>query len=286
MAGAPSLTARNPMHSTSGSSTPRCSPARSGRRRSRCPRPDAAGCPFAATGVSTSATTGSSRARTRRRRPRRTARSSHGVAAQLRHPSPASRRRQSLGRRRRPALPGRPPGRPTAQRVPGRGRPTGGALLEVRHRPRPARGGRARRRRPGGGPRQFSICVRSASTSKTITDADIAGLEVPTGIPYRFRLDDDRRRLRPSTWVTPRPPRRPPRPSPARETSHLLEDHACRPTAVGRPTWGPHPTAEGRLAGTLSPRPGPTDQSGNRLRPTARRSRVLRCARVPRCRPG
>ena len=45
-----------------------------------------------------------------------------------------------------------------------------------------------------------------------ISDADIPGLEIPTGIPFRMLLNDDLTVRSPATWATRR--RQPPQPPP------------------------------------------------------------------------
>ena len=70
-----------------------------------------------------------------------------------------------------------------------------------------------------------------------IADDAITELEVPTGIPFRMRLDDDLTvRARPSTWATPKPRPRQPPPWPARPTSPPADAH--RPTLLPAP-WRP-----------------------------------------------
>ena len=53
-----------------------------------------------------------------------------------------------------------------------------------------------------------------------ISDEDIAGLNIPTGMPLVYRLDDDMApTVRAASTSTPRPPPRPPPPSPTRAAS-------------------------------------------------------------------
>ena len=100
-----------------------------------------------------------------------------------------------------------------------------------------------------------------------ISDADIIGLEIPTGIPFRYLLDDDLSVHSATFLGDPEPPPRPRLPSPTRRASRGRD---------GQPVWRAM-TAAGRSA---SPRPDPADPL------TGRRPRVLRCAPAPRSRPG
>ena len=62
-------------------------------------------------------------------------------------------------------------------------------------------------------PRTATRCARWSSTSTAISDADIAGLNIPTGIPLRYELDDDAAPHRAGRHV-PRPGGRRKRPPP------------------------------------------------------------------------
>ena len=165
------------------SCTPRCSAARSPPPTSRSTPPTGTGSPSAARGGSTSATTARCRARTRSRPSRSTARSSSCCGAA---PStPRRRRSTTTTSSRRPGPPlRRPRRRDAAHGVPqGRHRPVP-ALLAVRHRAGPA-----------GRP---TVLVAAHGNSlralvkhlDDISDEDIAGLNIPTGMPLVYRLDE------------------------------------------------------------------------------------------------
>ena len=103
-----------------------------------------------------------------------------------------------------------------------------------------------------------------------ISDDDIAGLNIPTGMPLVYELDDDARAdgRRAVATSTPRPQRRPPRPSPTR-----VAEPTERPLGWRRRPWG-----SGR-----SPRRRRGWPPRRRGRRSARSSgRAARCRRPPR----
>ena len=53
-----------------------------------------------------------------------------------------------------------------------------------------------------------------------ISEEEIVGLNIPTGIPLVYELDDDLKPLRTTTWATPRRRARPPRRSRSRRNGH------------------------------------------------------------------
>ncbi len=105
-------------------------------------------------------------------------------------PPPPLSTGQPLRRGRRPPLPRPRPGRHPAHRVPGRRGAPRRALLGVGHRARPP-GRRRPRAAPCWSPPTATPSGPCASTSSGFADDAITELEVPTGIPYRMRLDDD-----------------------------------------------------------------------------------------------
>ena len=127
------------------------------------------------------------------------------------------------------------------------------------------------RGRAGGGPRQQP--AGPAQAPRGIADADITGLEIPTGIPYRYRLATT------SRCESRRLPRRPGRGRGGR---------AAAVATPGGPSRRPSatPTPDGGRAG--APRRAPaTPTVGRRRTPaTARRRPARPCAPAPRSRPG
>ena len=127
-------------------------------------------------------------------------------------PPPPHRRRRRVLPGRRPAL-RRPRRRDAAHRVP-----------QGRHRPVPALLG-VRRSCPTCSAGKTVLVAAHGNSLRAlvkhldgISDEDIAGLNIPTGMPLVYRLDDDAR-ARPSpaaSTSTPRPPPPPPPPSPTR----------------------------------------------------------------------
>ena len=127
--------------------------------------------------------------------------------------APLVRRAPAADRRRRPSGP-RPGCRSTptsATRCPApsasRTSSPGSCRTGSPHRPRPAR----RQDRAGRRPRQQP--ARAGQAPRRISDEDIAGLNIPTGMPLVYELDDDaaaHRRRAAATSTPTRPPRPPP----------------------------------------------------------------------------
>ena len=64
-----------------------------------------------------------------------------------------------------------------------------------------------------------------------VSDQDIVGLNIPTGVPLVYELDDELIRCGTITWVTPTrlPRRRPPSPTRARPGEHSCDQNAATP---------------------------------------------------------
>ena len=109
----------------------------------------------------------------------------HALAPLVRHASPAARRRRRVLAGRRPAL-RRPRRRPAPHRVPqGRHRPLA-ALLGVRRSCPTCRPGRR-----CSSPPTATRCARSSSTSTASATRTSPALNIPTGMPLVYRLDED-----------------------------------------------------------------------------------------------
>ena len=197
------------------------------------------------------------------------------LAAQLRHAAPAA-----AGRR--PALPAADP---RYRDVPAAALPATECLADVVRRIAPLLGGRHRPRPARPGARGGAVLVVAHGNSLRalrkhidgIADDDIVDLEIPTGIPYRYRLADDLAVERPATWATPRPPGRPPKPSPARPADRRRAGpgHLAAP---GPRRWRPFGAPSS---------PGPTADCGpRRSLATGRRCPVRRCEPARRSRRG
>ena len=183
------------------SCTPRCCAARSPPPRSRSTPPTGTGSRCAATGASTSGTTAPSRARTRSRPSSSTARSSSCSGAA-----------RSTSRRRRSRT------TPSSPRPASRSTPTSAPRCRAPSASRTSSTGSC----PTGSPASSPTCAPAQTVLVAahgnslralvkhldgISDEDIAGLNIPTGMPLVYELDDSLAPHRPR-WPLPRPRRR------------------------------------------------------------------------------
>ena len=118
-----------------------------------------------------------------------------------------------------------PAGDPRYRDVPADAAPLTECLADVVARVRPLLGRRHRARPPGRGARGGAVLVVAHGNSlralrkhiEGIGDDDIVGLEIPTGIPYRYVFDDQLGVVSHGFLGDPEPPPRPPpRPCAAR----------------------------------------------------------------------
>ena len=178
----------------------------------------------------------------------------HALAPVLRHPAAEARRRRRVvaGRRRavrRPARRDR-----AADRVPGRRHRPDAALL-VRRASCPTCAPAARR----ASPRTATSLRALVKHLDGMSEEAVVGLNIPTGIPLVYTLDEDMRPTqRAASTSTPTPPRRPSRPwptrgadpDPARAEQQTATGPCGFPRKATRPRQGPR-TQAAEVAGLL-----------------------------------